>query len=259
MLTLAEFLLRLCFGLTLAMALLPPRQVSSGYFRNHLYVALGLSTLAALLLSTSKGPPAWPAWIAAAASYVGSIFWLYEKPRWGRIALLTVAAAALWNAWSVTGAASASGAHSETTGATAQTWLMLLQTTTSGLLLGVAMAAMLLGHWYLNWPGMRLEPLRRLLDALGLATLVEAAICALGLALEVSHRSTSPGLQFALFVTLRWAFGLIGVAGLTWMARETLKIPNTQSATGILYVAVIGTFVGETASLLLRSESAYPL
>jgi formate-dependent nitrite reductase membrane component NrfD len=43
------------------------------------------------------------------------------------------------------------------------------------------------------------------------------------------------------------------------MVWETLKIPNTQSATGILYVAVIGTFVGELTGLLLSAESSYPL
>jgi hypothetical protein len=47
--------------------------------------------------------------------------------------------------------------------------------------------------------------------------------------------------------------------GLAWMAWQTLKIPNTQSATGILYVAVIGTFVGETTALLLSAESLFPL
>ena len=43
------------------------------------------------------------------------------------------------------------------------------------------------------------------------------------------------------------------------MAWKTLQIPNTQSATGILYVAVIATFIGELVSLLLSGSSAYPL
>ena len=46
------------------------------------------------------------------------------------------------------------------------------------------------------------------------------------------------------------------MAGLTW---QTLKIPNTQSATGILYVGVIVTFVGELTSQLLSRESLFPL
>ena len=44
---------------------------------------------------------------------------------------------------------------------------------------------------------------------------------------------------------------LAGVLGLTAMTWQTLKIPNTQSATGILYVAVIFAFLGELTSQLL--------
>ena len=65
--------------------------------------------------------------------------------------------------------------------------------------------------------------------------------------------------SWLLFVVLRWSFGLVGVLALVWMAWQTLKIPNTQSATGILYVAVIGVFVGELTGLLLSAESAFPL
>jgi hypothetical protein len=38
------------------------------------------------------------------------------------------------------------------------------------------------------------------------------------------------------------------------MAWKTLQIPNTQSATGILYVAVIGVFTGELLGLLLSAD-----
>jgi len=46
---------------------------------------------------------------------------------------------------------------------------------------------------------------------------------------------------------------------LAWMAWQTLKIPNTQSATGILYVAVITVFIGELTSLLLSGGTAFPV
>ena len=41
------------------------------------------------------------------------------------------------------------------------------------------------------------------------------------------------------------------------MSWQTLKIPNTQSATGILYVAVITTFLGELTSLLLSAARLF--
>ena len=68
-----------------AMALVSPRQVTSGYFRNHLYVTLGLSLAggAAEPGGDAAGVLAGVA-TAAALSYVGSVCWLYEKPRVGQ-------------------------------------------------------------------------------------------------------------------------------------------------------------------------------
>jgi hypothetical protein len=66
-------------------------------------------------------------------------------------------------------------------------------------------------------------------------------------------------MEQTLFLTLRWLSGLVGALLLTVMAWKTLRIPNTQSATGILYVAVIATFLGELTSLLLSSQLANPL
>ena len=140
----------------------------------------------------------------------------------------------------------------------AQRAALMVSTATSGLVLGVTFAAMLLGHWYLNSPGMELAPLRRLITAAAVAVAIQSLVSAVGLGIEVSAGSRVT-VSWLLFVVLRWSFGLVGVAALLWMARQTLKIPNTQSATGILYVAVIGVFVGELTGLLLSAESAFPL
>jgi hypothetical protein len=105
---------------------------------------------------------------------------------------------------------------------------------------------------------MELRPLRHLIVAMSAVIGLQLVVSLCGLSGElanVQHIAT----QWLLFVLLRWLFGLIGVAVMAWMAWQTLKIPNTQSATGILYVAVIGTFVGETMSLLLSAESLFPL
>src|SRR5262245_26946480 len=92
---LTQFLLRLSFGLAAGMCLVSPRQVSSGYFRNNLYVVLGLSALAALA-SRAATPPAFPLAVATAVlSYVGAVCWLYERPRLGRAALAATGIAAL--------------------------------------------------------------------------------------------------------------------------------------------------------------------
>ncbi|MBA4105740.1 MAG: hypothetical protein C0485_08275 [Pirellula sp.] len=257
---LTEFLLRLSFGMAAGMAIVPPRLVTSGYFRNHLYVTLGLSALAALLSRVAAPAAFWWAVATAVLSYVGSVCWLYEKRRAGVALLVVVALAAIVGALLINGAtnlgpagiAVESGLASALPGV-----LRTLQPITSGLLLGTTMAAMLLGHWYLNAPGMELAPLRRLLIAMAAAVALQAALCGVGLALEASHQALST--QDWLFLLLRWSFGLIGVVILIVLTWKTLEIPNTQSATGILYVAVMGVFVGETMSLLLSAESAFPV
>jgi hypothetical protein len=120
------------------------------------------------------------------------------------------------------------------------------------------MAAMLLGHWYLNTPTMQLAPLRRLLIAMGIAVVLQMAVSAWGIFTLLST-SAQPQVSWWLLLVLRWLFGLIGVIGLTVMAWKTLQIPNTQSATGILYVAVIGVFAGELLGLLLSADVAIAL
>lgn len=248
---LVQFLLRLTFGLAVGMAITSSRHVTSGYFRNHLYVTLGLASLATLVSQSAAPAVFWYALGAAVASYAGSVCWLYENARYGKALLVVVAVCAALGLENPPEAV----AQAETA---AFGFLWPVSNISSGLLLGITMAAMLLGHWYLNTPTMDLIPLRRLLIAMGAAVALQALVSGLGLWGELAN-SADIRTQWVLLLVLRWAFGLLGVAVLTWMAWQTLKIPNTQSATGILYVAVIGTFVGETMGLLLSTESMFPL
>jgi len=251
---LVQFLLRLTFGLALGMAITSPRQVSSGYYRNHLYVTLGLGALASLLSRTVAPPTFWVCAAAAVVSYVGSVCWLYEQSKAGRAALVCVMALALIGAEQTLNLLQPENLDVNHYAVK----LRYLAVVSSGLLLGMTMAAMLLGHWYLNSPTMELAPLRRLIIAMACAVALQLVVSLLGLWGETASVGT-PGSRWWLFLVVRWTFGIIGVGTLAWMAWQTLRIPNTQSATGILYVAVIGTFVGETMSLLLSTESMFPL
>jgi hypothetical protein len=279
---LVQFLLRLAFGLAVGMAITSPRDVSSGFFRNHLYVALGLATLASLASYSTAHGAFWYAVGAAAASYIGSMLWLYDQKVAGRffivlVALLTLAA--LFALFSAAQEVKTGGPilgrylppPGELPGAefaalegrafwmgSASAALTLAADVSSGLVLGVTLTAMLLGHWYLNSPTMELAPLRRLLLLLAAVIVLQAAVAGLGLAYEREFAiRLLPQLPWLLL--LRWSFGIFGAAVLLWMAWQTLKIPNTQSATGILFVAVIATFIGELSGLLLSAESLFPL
>ena len=58
---LTQFVLRLSFGLALGMAITDPRRVTSGYYRNHAYVLLGLNVLATMVALTAPDRfPLWP-------------------------------------------------------------------------------------------------------------------------------------------------------------------------------------------------------
>ncbi|MDZ4818520.1 MAG: hypothetical protein SGJ20_06050 [Planctomycetota bacterium] len=242
------------------MALTSPRHVTSGYFRNHLYVLLGLNVLVCLVaFSGSDYVLLAPLLVAAVASYVGAACWLYEKSLAGIISLVIVAVADLVGAWLQLFAPVANVVTTSSQAAPVSpiaTLLLALDPLLAGLLLGSTAAAMFLGHWYLNTPTMELAPLNRLLNWMALAVALRAVACAVGLGLLLYHGDALPNLYL---LALRWIAGIVGMVGVIWMTKETLKIPNTQSATGILYVGVILTFLGELMSQLLSQQSAFPV
>jgi hypothetical protein len=105
---------------------------------------------------------------------------------------------------------------------------------------------------------MVLAPLQRLVMFMAIVIVLRMIVVGMGLGIEVQQQGV-PSVDRMLFLALRWLSGLLGALGLAWMTWQTLKIPNTQSATGILYVGVIVTFLGELTSLLLSDKLAYPL
>lgn len=267
---LAQFVLRLSFGMAAAMLCVSPRQVTSGYYRNNLYVLLGLNVLAALAAWIAPSDDAlvlWSPLVAALASYLGAASWLYEKAGPGLTALAAVAGSGLCGAWLSEPAGSpgiadfvrSQGIGSSSAGTfTSSAMLWAFDPIGGGLVLGVTMAAMLLGHWYLNAPGMSLMPLQRLVRLMMAAIVLRALLA--GVSLVMFRRMGEHfDLSQWLFVTMRWLTGIVGATVIAVMARQTLKIPNTQAATGILYVGVVFSFVGELASLLLSRGEPFPL
>lgn len=258
---LVEFLFRLTFGVAAAMGITPPAQVTSGFFRIHLWVLMGLMTLTALALysqpqvNTTHVPFAhWQlgfALVAAILCYVGAVVWMYEQRQAGKVIIWLVAALAL-----------AGCTLPLMTNATKPIIMPIADRVTGGLLLGLVTTAMLLGHWYLNTPTMKLAPLQRLIILLAAAVIARAVVCGGGAALEFAEQTAREGSErttWLVFLGLRWLAGIVGVLGLTRLTWLTLKIPNTQSATGILYAGVILAFIGELTSQLLSAEARYPL
>lgn len=264
-LVLTQFVFRLTFGVAIAMGVTPARLVTSGFYRVHLWVLMGLNTFAALAVYTSREQYAplsvdWRvvlglAIAVAVVSYVGSVVWLYESRSAGRfalylVALLSLMAAGLATPW-------ARGPEAETA-STLELALGFCDLVSGGMLLGATLSAMLLGHWYLNTPTMELVPLKRLVVLMASAIVARTLLAAVGLSLYSAGEVELPTV-FWIFIVLRWLSGLLGTLALAILTWQTLKVPNTQSATGILYAAVICAFIGELTSQLLSAGTLYPL
>ena len=252
---LVDFLCRFGWGLSIALVLTPAALVPAGFFRVNMLVVLGLATFAALLGGQSLTGPVWllPA-AAAMTAWMASIAWYAERPRPGIVlcgataALLALTTALVQWAPATPGAATAAdwGAG----------WPSIGIALLSGLVTGLTVHAMLLGHWYLNAPGMRVDVLRRMIDVALVAwgvqlVVVLAAALVTGAATGAATASVSGGPTTLALVSLRWLAGLAGLPVLLWLSRKTLDIPNTQSATGILYVACLAAILGELTAQLL--------
>jgi hypothetical protein len=136
----------------------------------------------------------------------------------------------------------------------------------SALALGSVVVCMILGHWYLVEPGMSVRPLRRVTALfitvvvlrllLGSYTSVLVWRDLAGAGADLLSRALVPNL---LFFSQRVLFGLALPLALSWMIWQTVKIRSTQSATGILYVAVVFILFGEFLSHYILVSTGYPI
>src|SRR5712692_332474 len=161
---LSTFCLRLACGMIGALSLLSWRQVNPRFFRTQFLVAVGLISLtAAVDLSAVH----WAYWLAlglaALFAGLGSILWSVDKNPGGR-AVGLACALSLTATLGIQAWVKAQGLQ------TPAIIEILVVDLASAALLGTAMTAMLLGHFYLIAPGMSLSPLLSMLTALFVAT-----------------------------------------------------------------------------------------
>jgi hypothetical protein len=146
---LIDFLCRFGGGLALALCLTSTILVPGGFFRVNLLVVLGLATFAGLLAWTvGLTAVGWLMALTAIIAWVGSIL-MYAERRRGGLICCGLAAACGGLATILVGNPTAAAS---------------VPRLLSGCLIGLTVNAMLLGHWYLNAPGMRVDALRRAID-----------------------------------------------------------------------------------------------
>jgi hypothetical protein len=243
---LADFAVRLALGLAVLLLLVPWRVVPPAFFRTQGVVMLGLLVLAALALSQeqARGWPVTASAVGAALAFAVSVAWGLGLPYVA--APLTAVLAAVAGGVLVAAPPGAGGALDV---------LNAAGRLTSGCLMGATLTAMLLGHYYLTAPAMSIAPLRRAVQCMAWALGARALVAVLAWwawrqGMAGSHAGVS-----SLFLAMRWGMGFGGPL-LAWVLTwKTVAIRSTQSATGILYIAMMFVLFGELSALVLGRET----
>ncbi|AGA27274.1 hypothetical protein [Singulisphaera acidiphila] len=238
---LADFAIRLACGLALLLLATPWRIVPPSFFRTHSQIILGLLVLAALDMSRAGvNVPAGVVIGAAVLAYLATVTWGLGLPR---LALPTTSVIVL---------ATAGILVAVSRDARAEAWALTASgRLASAFLMGSTFTAMLLGHHYLTAPAMSISPLRRFVKCMAGGLGIRAFVAGLSLWFWLNGppgSNLSAGVS-PLFLTIRWGMGFAGLALATVMTWKTVEIRSTQSATGILYIAVIFVLIGELTSL----------
>ena len=246
---LADFAVRLAFGLSLAAMLVSWREVPLPFFRTQAQIILGLLVLAALDQARTGGPgaPFWVIVLGSVLAYVSSIVWGLGLPVLGaRTAGLTAIAAMVWLS-----AASRSP----------QALVFALNTASraaSGFLLGAVLCSMLLGHYYLTAPAMTVAPLKRTIALIAWGLAARSLLAGIGWAIaragQGGHLSGTSDPDAMVLFFGRWGMGLAAAGIATYMTWKTAQIRSTQSATGILYITMIFVSFGELSSMVLSGR-----
>jgi hypothetical protein len=241
---LADFAVRLAFGLILALIGTSWRAVPLRFFRIHTQVILGVLVLAALAQARASGPgpPIWLVVAAAVLAYLATVSWGLGLPRIGVVCgVLAALATAAW----LTEASRFTPAGS---------WaLNALSRGASGFLMGATLTAMLLGHYYLIAPAMTIEPLKRSVCWIALGLAARCLLASLGVLIAYAEPWRPDAGRLTADPTLlvaRWGLGFVGTAVSVYLAYRTVQIRSTQSATGILYITMIFVLFGELTSLV---------
>lgn len=213
------------------------------------------SAAGAALLAALIGPPAARAGLLALA--VAGALWYGLARAQSKAAPYAAALSALVGI----GASIAMAAASSET----PTAMAIAGSLSAGLLLGAVLVTMTLGHWYLVDTKLSIAPLRDgaryLWIAVAARWIVVGAVLAYGgfEVLQVARAADwilSTGGLFFLFRSLMGLIAPMLLAGLIW---QTVKMRSTQSATGLLYVALILVLFGELVSQFLLVMTGYPL
>jgi len=265
------FLLATSLGALSTLYWIPEEDTGRGYFQMNALVVLGLLSLAAAVVALHPFRPFGDRPAAGvtslAASLAGGLLYYAAiwRERWDLCRWpLTLAAA---------GCAAAlllAGPHliPAFTPLPHRRELLAAALLASALLLGWSLITMLLGHWYLVAPKLKFRHLTVFCRVLVAAVVLRALTVGATLALAAGVNElvephplrvlTSLGGQ-GIFFWFRLLWGLAIPLALALMALSCARQRSNQSATGILYVLVVGAFIGEITGYYLSVTTGVPV
>jgi len=256
----AVFLYLYAAGISGALALVPAADLGRGFFKAHGWILLTLVILATVigkpLMGGSVAGPRLLVEILAWAIAVDVLIvtWLVavtERPINPVAYLMPVMTAAGLAVLIAVG---------RTPGRVGETMAMSAHLATSGALLGSSLVAMILGHWYLQNASLSFGILARLSKFFLGSAIAKAGVSALYLAPEAGRWWPRLLSDFdGLLVLTRVGAGLVAPIAFGFMVLSCARAKANQSATGILYVAVIFALVGELISIYMTLGRGIPL
>ena len=254
-------LLLITGGIGLGQAVSDPRQVAGRWLLRGTIIATVLLTVAAVAAVVTRGDRSpWSVltlMIAPAAAViiqlwcVWTLAWPMLHRMLGGVLFIACVIAVQWIPQMHT------GSDGESAGVLHALAPAASSAAASGLLGGFLMT-MLLGHAYLTAGGeMTQRPFRRLTIMLAVLLVIRLAISAwFGLRPWVQSASP-PAAWDVMLVTARGLLGFVAPAMFIYMIYDCVRRRANQSATGILYVALVMVIIGEGTALSLAASTGF--
>jgi hypothetical protein len=249
------FLDLFALGTAAAVAAVPWRAIGRYFFTFHFGLALAVAVLAALL-GRPWDPAAGPLPIRVGSAVFAVA--LLAVAGLARAAKGELPKGALLLPVSVGVPFVAVAAVALTDYGTGKALLLAVHLLTAAGVLGTALVAMSTGHWYLANAALPFEILIRLCRLFLAALAAKAAVSAVYLLGRWEDYRQLEDFDL-LVLAVRWIAGLVFAGALGGMALSCAKRKANQSATGILYVAVVFVLIGETISLYLTLGPQRPV
>ena len=253
------FLHLFALGTAAAVVPVPYKEIGKYYFKFHVLIALLLTGLAVALGRPWQGLASGPflGRAEAVAVLLFALLVLVEyvvvraagaEPRRDAL-LLPVSTGTV----AVALAAFARAGHG-----TAGAALLAAHLLTCAAVLGTSLVAMSTGHWYLANAKLSFDILVRLCRCFVLALAAKAIVSGIYVAARFSEYQGLEAFD-QLVIGVRLLAGLGFGLALALMSLSCAKGRANQSATGILYVGVVFTLIGETISMYLTLGQGRPV